>query len=472
MTAASGAPGAIRFMLTVGAWFVGLFGLMRLEWVERTLLTPFAQLQQQVADRLTGAPSGLVYADASCSGSDPMALCLGAIMAFPAARSARLRGVALGLVVITGLNVVRLGSLSLAAADPTMLDLLHVYVWPSLLILASVAYVYGWMRRQGRDDGNAGAGGGRSAAAPGGAERRFLLLAAVLVAAYFAAAPIFYDSPVVNRIAGWVAAAGGTLLTAAGATATVSGAVIQTAHGSFVVTQECVFTPLIPLYLAGVTAAPFIWPHRLLAVAATPAVFFALGVSRLLVLAIPAAVVGSHTTAIHAFSQMLLAGILVTAAAVRTAGGLRRGGARAAAAIGLGLAAGLAAAPVLSVTVEAAAGGLQSFAGHAGHTFADDQGAAALLPSFQVGLFVAIWAAAGRIPRRRGAIGLAGLALVQATLGVAVGELAWHNAFDPHVGLIRAWAIALPLALLWALAPPAPQPASAPARAHPLPQPS
>ena len=75
------------------------------------------------------------------------------------------------------------------------------------------------------------------------------------------------------------------------------------------------------------------------------------------------------------------------------------------------------------------------------------------------------------IPRRRAAIGLAGLAVAQAALGAAVGELAWHNAFNPHVGLIRAWAIALPIALLWALGRPAPQPAVAPARARPLPQP-
>ena len=74
--------GMLRFTLVTGAWFVGLFGLMRLPWVERTLLEPFAQLQQGVADQLTGAPSDLVYADASCSG-DPMALCAGAILAFP-----------------------------------------------------------------------------------------------------------------------------------------------------------------------------------------------------------------------------------------------------------------------------------------------------------------------------------------------------------------------------------------------------
>ncbi len=81
--------------MTIGAWFVGLFGLMRLGWVENTLLTPFAQLQQRVAEQLMGVKSGLLYADASCSGGDPMALCMGAIFAYPAAwgvAAARRRG--------------------------------------------------------------------------------------------------------------------------------------------------------------------------------------------------------------------------------------------------------------------------------------------------------------------------------------------------------------------------------------------
>ena len=461
--------GILRFALTAGAWFVGLFGLMRIEWAERTLLTPFAQLQQRVADQLTGATPGLVYADASCSGGDPMALCLGTIMAFPATRTARLRGALLGLGVITGLNVVRLGTLSLAAPNRELLELLHIYVWPGILILAAVAYVYGWMLRQGRD--GAGAADRRADATPGAPARRFLLLAALLVTAWFAVAPGFYESAAVDRIAGWIALFGGTILTAAGTTAAVSGAVIRTAHGGFVVTQECIFTPLIPLYVAGALAAPLTMPRRALALAATPAVFFALGVARMLVLAAPVAVVGSHAVAIHAFSQMLLAALLVAAVAAWAADGARRAAGRAAAAIGVGAIAGIAAAPVVGATVAPAAAGLQALAGHAGHAFADSQGAAAILPAFQIGLFAALWAAARRTAPRRATLGLAGLALVQAAVGVAAGELARHAGFDPHVGLIRAWAIALPAATVWALGPRIKSPARAPAPAGALPQP-
>ncbi len=158
------------------------------------------------------------------------------------------------------------------------------------------------MGRQGFSaaGGRPGAGSGAAAGGPaagslvlGGAARRFLLLAVMLVAAaYFATAPFFYDSPAVDVIAGWIAIAGGGILAAAGTTVAVSGAIIRTDHGGFVVTQECIFTLLIPLYIAGTLAAPLgRWP-RAAALLATPLIFFCLGVSRLLVLSVPAAVVG------------------------------------------------------------------------------------------------------------------------------------------------------------------------------------
>ena len=444
----------LRFTLVTGAWFVGLFGLMRLAWVERVLLTPFAEVQQRVADQLTGAPSDLVYADASCSGGDPLALCAGAIFAFPAAWGARLRGAAVGFTLITAVNIVRLGHLSLIAENRALLDLLHVYVWPGILILVAAGFVYGWMGRQGFGAEVASFGG----LALGVAARRFLVLAALLVAAYFATAPFFYESPAVDVIAGWIAVTGGAILAAAGTTAAVSGAVIRTAHGGFVVTQECIFTPLIPLYVAAALAAPMGWGRRTAMLVATPAVFFALGVSRLLVLAVPAAVIGSYAVAIHAFSQTLVAVLLVAVAAVRTFGSDRRGAARAAVAVALGAVAAFAAAPVLGAVVGGTAGGLQALAGHAGHAFTDEQGAWAILPAFQVGLFTALWiaVAGGGRSWRRALAGLCGVVLVQAALGVPVDELAHHYGFDPHVGLLRGWALALPAAAVWCLTRPAP----------------
>ena len=450
-------PGSLRFLLTLGAWFVGLFGLMRLGWVADNLLTPFAQIQQRVADQLTGAHTDLLYFDASCSGGDPMALCAGAILAYPAAWGSRFRAAALGLLAITLLNVVRIGHLSLVAADPGLFEALHIYVWPGVLILATAAYVFAWMNREGRA-APTGAGSGRIALS--GPARRFAVLSVVLVVVYFATAPFFYESVFVDVVARWIAATGGAILAAAGTAVMVSGPVIRTAHGGFLVTQECIFTPLIPLYIAGALSVPLAPWRRVAALAATPVLFFAVGVSRLLVLAVPATVIGSYSTAIHAFSQVLVAFILVAAAAVYTAGpgaGVRAAAARALVAIGVGIVAAFAGAPVWGLLFGGAAAGLQSLAGHAGHVLVDSQGAWGLVPAFQLGLFAGLWAAvAGRTGWGCAALGLAALAVAQAVLTIPVGELAHHYGFDPHAGLIRGWALAAPVGAVWLLRRPSP----------------
>ena len=63
-------------------------------------------------------------------------------------------------------------------------------------------------------------------------------------------------------------------------------------------------------------------------------------------------------------------------------------------------------------------------------------------------MFVALWIAfaSGRGSWRRGLAGLGGVVLIQALLGVQVDELAGHYGFDPHIELLRGWALALPAA--------------------------
>ena len=87
----------------------------------------------------------------------------------------------------------------------------------------------------------------------------------------------------------------------------------------------------------------------------------------------------------------------------------------------------------------------------------DDQGAWLLVPTFQLGLFAALWAAfGGRRGWPRAPLGLGALALAQAVLAIPVGEFAWHYGFNPHAGLIRGWALAAPVGLVWLLRHPRP----------------
>ena len=75
-----------------------------------------------------------------------------------------------------------------------------------------------------------------------------------------------------------------------------------------------------------------------------------------------------------------------------------------------------------------------------------------------MGLFAALWiaVAGGGRSCRRALVGLGGVVLVQAAFGLPVDELAHHYGFDPHVGLLRGWALALPAGAAWWLTRPAP----------------
>ena len=447
------ASGGFRFALTAGAWFIGLFGVMRLGWVERQILVPFAQLQERVADQLTGVQTDAVYVDASCSGGDAMALCLGAVLAFPATWSARLRGAGVGLLVIAAFNTVRIGNLSLVAAHPTLLDLLHVYVWPAILIVVAVVYVYAWMRRQ-MDPAASGASPDLGDAWHGPA-RRFLLLTVMGVAVYFAAAGWMHESALLRTLGVWVAMTGAGILATLGVSATASGNIVTTTHGAFIVTQECIATPLIPVYLAGALAVPLARWRRVAALGAAPAIFFLLGVARLLVLALPTTLVASHAVAIHAFSQVLVAGLLVAGLAALSARSVGRPHPtrRVVGAIGVGIIATLVVGPLWSGLLHQAVDGGQVLVQHGGHRVVDDpQGALAILPALQLGLCAAFWAAIGwRGPWRRLVLGIVGLAGLQLTVLLVLGELSHHMGFAPHVSLIRAWGVVAPLAVVWAL---------------------
>ena len=105
--------------------------------------------------RCFGASALPVEVTLACSGADALALCLGAILAYPGAlaNAPRRRGRRRG--TDPRLNTLRIGTLGRAAASPAWFNALHVYVWPAVLTLAIAGYVFAWMRLADR---RAGAG--------------------------------------------------------------------------------------------------------------------------------------------------------------------------------------------------------------------------------------------------------------------------------------------------------------------------
>ena len=421
-----------KFVLRGAAASLALFALLRSRWIDAHLVLPFTGMQAALAARWLGEPAAPVAATLACSGSDALALCVGAVLAYPAPWRTRLFGAAAGAVLVVGLNVVRIGTLGLAAASPRWFTTLHLYAWPALLTLAIAGYVLAWMRHADR------AAPPARMSAMARPSRRFVVLTIAFLLVFLAASPFYLASPKVLALAMLVARGAAVLLRGIGVPAYAEGNVLWTGSGAFMVTQECIATPLIPIYLAAVCAAAPAWRRVGVGMVATVPLFLALGVARLLLVALPAA---APLFWVHAFYQLLAAVIVIWAAARwRDRRGQTR---RALGGLLAGIAAGVVAAPLLSHIV-AVSGGVPLH---------DPQGAIAFAPPFQIALYVALCAAAWT--RGGGwSRAIAGLAILAGTVPVAtlvLRALSVHARVAPHVRDVRAWAIAGPLLIFVAV---------------------
>jgi exosortase/archaeosortase family protein len=364
-----------------------------------------------------------------------VALCLGAILAYPVPWRYRLSGAAAGLAAILALNTLRIGTLGRAVASPRWFETLHVYIWPAALTLAIAALVFGWMRFA--DARHGGAAGTDRGPYP---SRRFLGFTIAFVLLFSAVSPLYLESANVLALAGVIAGTAAAILGAFGVTAHAAANELWTARGGFIVTQECISTPVIPIYIAAICAYAPTWRRLLTGVIATLPLFTALGVARLLVVALPDAA-GSPLFFVHAFYQLLLGAVVVTAAALWRHGGRTATGYAAAGAL----------AGVMFVYL---VGGLYTRV--IGYPIRgpleDPQGALAILPAFQIGLYLALSVAAlAACWWRRFLVGLAALGATQAAGFAALYALTTYPDLALHVRDVRAWTVAAPVLIFAAV---------------------
>jgi exosortase/archaeosortase family protein len=444
---------ARNFALRAVAWSLGLFGLLRSPWVQSHALLPVTQAQARVATGLFGASSLPVEVTLACSGADATALCLAAVLAYPANWRMRLAGGGAGLALILSLNTLRIGTLGRVAASPAWFNTLHVYVWPAVLTLAIAGYVFGWMRladrRQARTEKAVAVGPSSSERPPSPLAtarlapqptRRFLFLTAAFLLLFSAASPLYLESTAVLALAGFIARAAAVALGIVGLSAHAAANVLWTPRGGFLVTQECISTPLIPVYLAAICTYSTTWRRLILGVLATLPLFIALGIMRLLVVALPD-VVASPIFLVHAFYQLLVGAVVVFIAALWRHG-RRAAFGRALAGVIVGVLFVLLLGPVYTRAITYQARG-----------FLDDpQGAIAFLPAFQVGLYLALWVAAFvAVGWTRFLAGLAVLGLTQTAGLLALHALTTHSGLTAHVRDVRGWAVAGPLLIFAAV---------------------
>lgn len=423
---------ARNFVFTAIACSVGLFGLLKFRWVELHAVLPLTQYQGRLAEAVFGAAALPIDVTLACSGTDAIALCVGAIMAYPAGWRLRLGGAVGGVFLIVMINIARIGSLGRLAASPLWFEVLHVYVWPAFLVLAISGYVFTWMRHA-----NARARMRLPDVDPPAATRRtstFVIWTVTCVTLFIATSSLYLQSSIVLDAATAVAQSAAVVLSLIGITATTIGNTLWTAKGGFEVTQECISTPLIPLYGATVMTYFDRWRWRIPLLAAAVPLFLTLGIARLLVVALPAVLIGSPLFLIHAFYQILLAVALVA-----TLGIWRRGAVawrRIATACVIGVVAASLLGPIYHSVLSALGLAIP---------FNDSQGAMAWLPSFQVGFYIALSIASLTLLAWRWfAAGLFTLVMVQAAVFAIALALSQHGVLAPHIRDVRAWAVALP----------------------------
>ncbi len=424
-----------------------MFGFLRSPWVERGFVVPITQFQQRAAEFYAGPPSASISVTAECSGTDVLALCLAAILAWPVSWRARLKGAAGGITLVLVLNTLRIATLGQTAASPALFQTLHLQIWPAILILATSGYVFAWMRgavrvggRMGEDEDDA----------LDSILRRFAPRAAVLLVAFAFCGPWIAESETLLEAGAWTARAAAFLLTAAGVAATVSGNVLATSRGAFMVTPECLATALFPLYVAGVFTVRLTWPWRALALAAAPPLFAALAIARLLLLALPPILAASPLFLVHGFHQFVLAVIGVVLLAVwsepQTPRRFTQAAKRATVALCSALILAIVCGPALTNVVLGAARALTSLSFLEMTGPGDAQGALLLMPAFQAGFLLALGIAAfPGWPRLLLAFGV--LLVSQIAFLVALGELAERTGWAPHALALRAWAVGVPAVL-------------------------
>lgn len=443
------------FALRAVGWSLGLFGLLRLSSVETHALLPLTRLQGQLGAWLFGTSALPIEVTLACSGADALALCLGAIAAYPVSWRTRGAGAGGALVLILGLNTLRIGSLGRVAGSPAWFEALHVYVWPAALLFAIAGYVFAWMRFA--DSRETGDGIRKTTSIPFLPDppltRRFVGLTAVFLLLFVAASPLYLESAYVLAVASFIARAAAAALQLFGIDARAAANVLWTPRGGFLVTQECISTPLIPLYLAAVVAYSRTWRGRAIGLLATVPLFAGLGIARLLVVAVPAVLIASPVFLIHAFYQLLLAAVVVFIAACWRHGARGTAARHALAGIGLAVASVMLLGGPYAHVVTAAADMLRAaMSSSVGRALADPQGAMALLPGYQLGLYIGLWVAACMgLGWTRFAGGLALLGLTQMTGLAALQVLSGYSGFAPHVRDLRAWAIVAPLVIVGAM---------------------
>lgn len=144
-------------LLAVGGVYLGVLGVtwLRLvsEWTAQwsAIGLGLAGIETQVEGTIISTDAFAVDIVAECTAIGPLLLYAGAVVAYPSRFRWKGLGIALGLSVITFVNLIRIGSLFwIGSNHPQFLDFVHLVVWQSVIaLLAIILWLY-WAGRAAR----------------------------------------------------------------------------------------------------------------------------------------------------------------------------------------------------------------------------------------------------------------------------------------------------------------------------------
>ncbi len=151
----------MRFVIKFAVFLAILNLILLLPWVDAYLVYPWTVLNARWAVSLANlteegyvAQGTLVRAgwrqvsvEVGCNGVEAVALCVSAILAFPAPWKRRILGILMGIVGVFALNLIRLANLFIVERHfPQYSELFHVYIWQTLIAAMALGLFLIWGR--------------------------------------------------------------------------------------------------------------------------------------------------------------------------------------------------------------------------------------------------------------------------------------------------------------------------------------
>jgi exosortase H (IPTLxxWG-CTERM-specific) len=152
------------FLLKFIAIILVSYVAVALKPVDRAVVTPFSKGVTAASGVLLNAMGdkvdrqGTILRSATfavdvkngCNGLEAILLLVAAILAFPAPWKAKLVGIAAGIALIEGINLVRVASLYILGRDyPHLFETFHVTIWQGLIFLLTIGMFGYWSSRFG-----------------------------------------------------------------------------------------------------------------------------------------------------------------------------------------------------------------------------------------------------------------------------------------------------------------------------------